>query len=118
MIDIDIKDRQRIVRAIEYLIEYGDNRTIGRMCDDCGITFREYRVICDLAMPCMRMKVTLNSANHRTNYYKGICKKLLKEAGKDESYLRILAAGEGKNAVPASDSGDDGEEGHPEEWAI
>ena len=118
MIDIDIKDRQRIVRAIEYLIEYGDNRTIGRMCDDCGITFREYRVIYDLAMPCMRMKVTLNSANHRTNYYKGICKKLLKEAGKDESYLRILAAGEGKNAVPASDSGDDGEEGHPEEWAI
>ena len=45
MIDIDIKDRKRIVKAIEYLIEHGDNRTVGDMLKQCGITFEEYYML-------------------------------------------------------------------------
>lgn len=39
MIEIDRKDRQRIVRAIEYMVEHGDNKTVDDMLKQCSITF-------------------------------------------------------------------------------
>lgn len=129
MIDIDIKDRRRIVKTIEYLIEHGDNRTVERLCKECGVTFGEYRIICDIAMPTIRQHADVIIHKHRAAFYKGRYHRKLKAAeellkkyqdgGKiDESDLHLLAAGEREDFVSASYQGDDGEEGHPEEWAI
>ena len=129
MIDIDIKDRQRIVRVVEYLVEHGDNRTVERLCNECGVTFGEYRVICDIAMPAIRQHADVIIHKHRAAFYKGryyrklnAAEELLKkyqDGGKiDESDLHLLAAGEREDFVSASYQGDDGEEEHPEEWAI
>jgi len=129
VIDIDIKDRKRIVKAIEYLIEHGDNRTVGDMLKQCGITFEEYRAICDIAMPAIRQHADVIIHKHRAAFYKGrynrklkaaeeLLKKYQEEGKIDESDLHLLAAGEREDFVSASYQGDDGEEGHPEEWAI
>ena len=129
MIDIDIKDRQRIVRVIEYLVEHGDNRTVERLCKECGVTFQEYRVICDIAMPAIRQHADVIIHKHRAAFYKGryhrkldaaekILKKYQEEGTIDECDLHLLAAGEREDFISTSYQGDDGEEGHPEEWAI
>jgi hypothetical protein len=129
MIDISNHDRKRIVRAIEYLVEHGDNRTVEMLCDECGVTFGEYRVICDIAMPAIRQHADVIIHKHRAAFYKGRYNRKLKEAEMllkkyqdggtiDESDLHLLAAGEREDFVSASYQGDDGEEGHPEEWAI
>ncbi len=129
MIEINRNDRQRIVRAIEYLVEHGDNKTINDMLKQCGITFEEYRAICDIAMPTIRQHADVIIHKHRAAFYKGRYNRKLKEAemllkkyqdgGRiDESDLHLLAAGEREDFVSASYQGDDGEEGHPEEWAI
>ena len=129
MIEIDRKDRQRIVRAIEYLVEHGDNKTVDDMLKQCGITFEEYRVICDIAMPAIRQHADVIIHKHRAAFYKGrynrklkaaeeLLKKYQEEGTIDERDLHLLAAGEREDFVSASYQGDDGEEGHPEEWAI
>jgi len=129
MIEIDRKDRQRIVRAIEYMVEHGDNKTVGDMLKQCGITFEEYRAICDIAMPAIRQHADVIIHKHRAAFYKRRYHRKLKEAEEllkkyqeggtiDESDLHLLAAGEREDFVSASYQGDDGEEGHPEEWAV
>ena len=129
MIEIDRKDRQRIVRAIEYLVEHGDNKTVDDMLKQCGITFKEYRAICDIAMPAIRQHADVIIHKHRAAFYKGrynrklkaaeeLLKKYQEEGTIDERDLHLLAAGDREDFISASYQGDDGEEGHPEEWAI
>lgn len=129
MIDIDKKDRQRIVNGIEYLVAHGDNGTVEKMMKVCDITFAEYRVICDLAMPAIREHSDVFTNKYRAGYYKGCLTRKLEEAqmvlnkyrkeGKiDESDLLVLAERDGERFVPAGSEDNDGEEGHPEEWAV
>lgn len=65
-------DRERIVYAIEYLLSYADTRPIARMQKDCGLTFDEYRLVCDLAMPAMRQQSLFRAAKQSLNYHKGV----------------------------------------------
>jgi len=129
MIDISSKDRKRIVYAIEYLIAHGDTVTVNQMLKDCRITAKEYRVISDIAMPALRQHAERYTDRHRAAFYKGrynrkldkaedILDKFKKGGTVNESDLRILAARDREDFVPASRKNNDGEEGHPEEWAI
>ena len=129
MIDISSRDRKRIVYTIEYLIAHGDSVTVNQMLKDCRITAKEYRVICDIAMPALRQHAERYVDRHRAAFYKGRYNRKLKAAdellkkyqdgGKiDESDLHLLAARDREDFVPASRKDNDGEEGHSEEWAI
>jgi len=129
MIDISSRDRKRIVYAIEYLIAHGDSVTVNQMLKDCRITAKEYRVICDIAMPTIREHADIIIQKHRAAFYKGRYNRKLNKAAEildkfrkggtvNESDLRILAAGDREDFVSASRKDNDGEEGHPEEWAI
>jgi hypothetical protein len=80
-------------------------------------------------MPTIREHADIIIQKHRAAFYKGRYNRKLKEAEMllkkyqdggtiDESDLHLLAAGEREDFVSASYQGDDGEEGHPEEWAI
>lgn len=116
--NIELKDRKKIVEVLEYLLEHESDTTVEKLMKDCGISFEEYRMVSDLAMPCERLKSELSSAVHRANYYKGLCYKLMRELGKNESELHLLAWGGRADVVQAGGEGDDGDDGHPEDWAV
>ena len=112
MIEINRKDRQRIVRAIEYLVEHGDNKTVDDMLKQCGITFEEYRAICDIAMPTIRQHADVIIHKHRAAFYKGryhrklkaaeeLLKKYQEEGTINESDLHLLAKGRRTDAAKA-----------------
>lgn len=72
MIDISIVARKRIVNAIDCLLEFADRKSVSEMCHDCGLTFDEYRAVCDIAMPALRQKSDTLNVKFRFNTYKGI----------------------------------------------
>ena len=139
MLNINRADVEQIIKIIEYILDKEDKVTVDQLMRDNGLTFEEYRLMSALAMPAIRRKNDLGRVKAKGAYYKGMyirekhererledalkmahdyLNKYFKEDIRNESDVHILARGEGTDAVQASDSGDDGEEGHPEEWAI
>ena len=70
MLDLTKNDVDKIVDSIEYLVRYQDKRTVARMMKDCDLTFDEYRIVCDLAMPTIREHSDTLSAKHSLAYWK------------------------------------------------
>ena len=82
MFDISKDDRDRIVDAIEYLVRYQDMRTVARMMKDCNLTWDEYRIVCDLAMPTIREHSATLSAVHSMRYWKNLLTKQVEQLTK------------------------------------
>jgi hypothetical protein len=139
MLNINRTDVEQIIKIIEYILDKEDKVTVDQLMKDNGLTFEEYRLMSALAMPAIRRKNDLGRVKSKGAYYKGMyirekhererledalkmahdyLNRYFKEDTKNESNVHILAGGEGTDAVQASGSGDDWEEGHPEEWAI
>ena len=72
MLDMTKDDLDKIVNGVEYLLSYADTRPVARMMKDCGLTFDEYRLVCDIAMPAIRQQSQYRAAKQSLNYYKGV----------------------------------------------
>ena len=71
MIEINAKDRDKLVNAMEYLLNNSDRTTVAKMMKECGLNFEEYRLVCDLCMPAIRQQNAYRAAKQSLNYYKG-----------------------------------------------
>lgn len=139
MLNVNRADVEQMVNIIEYILDKDNKVSVDQLMKDNGLTFEEYRLMSALAMPAIHRKNDLVRVKSKGAYYKGVYLKekhererledalrmaydyldrYFKEDKKDESDVHILAGREGEDTVSASGAGDDGEEGHPEEWAV
>lgn len=139
MIEMSVVDRRRAVKAMEYLMEYGEKCDIGTLMHDCNITFEEYRVVSELAMPLLRVYSTRDNNRIRAGMYKGAFNRVMSKIGQlqvavqsagmilddiakekigNESGGDLLAGGTGEDAVQEGCMGYDVEDGNPEGWAV
>ena len=139
MLNINRADVDQMVKIIEYILDKEDKVTVDELMKDNGLTFDEYRLMSALAMPAIRRKNELSSVKAKGSYYKGAyirekhererledalwmaheyLNRYFKEDMKSESDVHILAGGEGADAVQTGGADNDGEEGHPENWAV
>ena len=82
MLNLTKDDVDKIVYSIEYLVRYQDKRTVARMMKDCDLTFDEYRIVCDLAMPTIREHSDTLSAVHSMRYWKNLLTKQVEQLTK------------------------------------
>ena len=139
MLNINRADVEQMVKIIEYILDKEDKVTVDQLMKDNGLTFEEYRLMSALAMPAIRRKNDLSRVKTKGAYYKGVyirekhererledalriahdyLNRYFKEDIRNESDVHILADGEGTDVVQTSGADNNGEEGHPEEWAI
>lgn len=139
MLNVNRADVEQMVKIIEYITENEERSSVEQVMADCGLSFDEYRLMSRLSMPTIRKKNEYNGMKVRATYYKAALERLrvndkeldglleavkkyldrrFKEDKADEGDVHTVARGEGEDVVQAGGSGDDGDDGHPEEWAI
>lgn len=70
MVKLTKEDVKELVGFMEYLMDNESKIMIGQLMKKYDISFEEYRLLCDLAMPAIRRKNELSNMKARATYYK------------------------------------------------
>ena len=94
MIVMDLTAQKKAVEVIEYILakQGGATCTVEQIMAKFGITFEEYRVCMNLAMPAIRQQSDKVSNARRASYYNGLAKAMKKRQEDAEGRLRALRA--------------------------
>lgn len=89
MIKLTKDDVKELVGFMEYLMDNESKIMVSELMKKFGITFDDYRLLCDLTMPAIRRKNELSNMKARCTYFKTARNKYRDKLEKVEDALGI-----------------------------
>lgn len=89
MLNVNRADVAQMVRIIEYILDNESRVSVDQLMHDCGLTFEEYRMMSDLAMPAIKRRNMYLTMKAQMSYYRSAYNKAVDEREKLDEVLRV-----------------------------